>query len=471
MQSVASVLWLNESLREFMTRDYVLAPFLPIGVSSTRSAAETWTHSTERYGLDLSCETPTIYTINQTMYMNSSWGCSFFVPSPRPDRNTIDDNSKIYDTQYIGYYNADGRAQYWLEREQSCPPQHSNTFIMSWSKALVGGTNYSSMNWNQRLANANVTTRYCRPSYYVQDVVATVSAAPGHAVHSIVELGQKRAMPDDLFNRTLFELALNIDVNFPGPRNNFPTTSWPSQKSFLVDTQFNLNNVPPVTPYALGAVQRPMEDYLDPVVLDSSYQSALRLMFARWLFDILSRKMDPRAITGGQQTITTQAVTMVPTFTYIVEGMLGLIAILTAILMQQIHRRPCKLKSDPASISTLMRISSKDETLLNRLAHLDRADTKELYGALANLRFVLEADEKNTAGCRLTIVDPHGEGSTEYTSKASNRLFRGVRPWELTMRFGLSFLLVQIAMLAASVLLFKHSGKLRDHQSCAFLLR
>jgi hypothetical protein len=84
---------------------------------------------------------------------------------------------------------------------------------------------------------------------------------------------------------------------------------------------------------AIGAYQRPAEDYLDPAVLADSYQAAYCLLFARFMVDVLKTDCNKSSIVNGTRSYETQAVFVVSGFAYAVEGLFGAIALLTVCLM------------------------------------------------------------------------------------------------------------------------------------------
>jgi len=100
-QSVYNILWLNETLPPFMTRDFVLSPFGP-SVTGTREHSNlTHTSMTDLYSVDVECEAPITWNRSGSVVSNSSNGCSFNAPPYRPIDNN--DTTKPYDAMYVGY--------------------------------------------------------------------------------------------------------------------------------------------------------------------------------------------------------------------------------------------------------------------------------------------------------------------------------------------------------------------------------
>ena len=100
--SVSSILWLNETLQPFMTRDAMLAPFGPISENAD-SVRGFWTSETWQYFANVSCEDAIVWKKNDAYWLNSTWGCSYTAPSLRTRAVLHETNeAKIFDTLYVG---------------------------------------------------------------------------------------------------------------------------------------------------------------------------------------------------------------------------------------------------------------------------------------------------------------------------------------------------------------------------------
>lgn len=232
-QSVAIILWLNEALQPFMTRDFVLALLGPTVANTAAGEEEIWIGNTQLYAVNVTCEAAVSSPnyLNQTV-SNNIWGCSFILPPPRtiPSSN----NSKIFDTLYVGYWNSDGTADYYLS-DGECPPNASQVFFIQWSKALIPGPQFNNLPSWQQPQSANVTSRWCQSSYYTQAVRATLML-PNMEVIGYTTLGDPEPLPADLFNISDFEAAMSMGHEDLDLRTNFTTTSFP--KSGVFSAQF-----------------------------------------------------------------------------------------------------------------------------------------------------------------------------------------------------------------------------------------
>ncbi|KAF2140309.1 uncharacterized protein K452DRAFT_299670 [Aplosporella prunicola CBS 121167] len=438
-QSVYNIAWLNESLPAFMSRDYMLAPFGPQENLSDIKDSETWTGQTTRYSVDVSCsvpkETKVDYLLGPCQYQKPSASIGFKY-------------RKTYSSLYVGYHDEDGMADYYLS--QFCPKNVSHSFLIRW----VANT------WNTTTTTAiNETALYCEPTYYQQDVNATVSL-PRKAVMNITTLGPKTPLPEDMFNATNFEWGMNSAEQRFANRGDYPTSGWADMRARLNNIDVDTNYLPKMASFAIAALQRPAADYLDPEVLRASYEAAYRLLFSRQLVDVLSTKLEEGTATTGQRQYRSQSVIVVPAFAYLTEGLLGGVILFTAGLIYLSVAKQRKLNSDPADISSLISLVADSPEFLDDMKRFDRTSTKYLNKSLQGRVYMLgQADEGS--GFRLERLDKsviECPGSEPASQDPEDGLkIDGIRPRELrlwTGSFLLSFfsaMLVTFAVLYAKI--------------------
>lgn len=454
-QSVYNIAWLNETLPEFMTKEYVLARFGPIDGTSNRAINTTYTASTEMYSVDLSCEGATLWNQSGTYYYNSSEGCSFAAPRYRPMGGN--DTSKPYDALYVGYQNQNGFASYYLSAD--CDETFFHTFLVRWSKSTDRAIEDANEPGNMNPNMGNETSLFCHATYYQQFVNATISL-PTNEVLDVRPLGNKLPLPADLFNVSTFEWAMSSGVEEFQTRGDYPTSSFPDQKSQLLDTPLNLVFIPRMAPFAIATSQHPIEDYMDAETLRTAYQSAYRLLFARQLSDVL--KPDSRGQQlQGQRTYITQTVLVVPAFAYAATVLLSLVLILLSGLIVAIPRRANKLQQDPCTIRTIMTLVSGHDETVNVFTPLDGFSAQALQRRLQKKRFCLRHDPV-VDSCRFRVqhhpkldYEVPEEGNVD----ASDFNSKGVRPMEMKLVAGALFFILQIAsFITFAVLYYKSSS-------------
>jgi hypothetical protein len=146
MQSVYGISVLNETLPQYMTRRYMLAPFEPS--KSTTDDFEgrgNYTAPTTMYNMNLSCEDvsrisePTL-ELPRWIYYNSSTGCNYFrgldgndTLGEMKEYGPIQD-VKEYMGRYAGFYV--GGTDSW-SLEPFCPKTANSTFYAAIAKSKV----------------------------------------------------------------------------------------------------------------------------------------------------------------------------------------------------------------------------------------------------------------------------------------------------------------------------------------------
>ncbi|KAI4749437.1 hypothetical protein E4T50_00276 [Aureobasidium sp. EXF-12298] len=274
-QSSYNIAWLNESLPPFMNRQGVLAPFALTDLDNKLETSETWTAPTRYYSVDINCEAP---PDGEHGPITSSWGCSY---SPYDMNVPFETQDNQFTLLYVGYWYEESMDSYLVG---DCPDRENSTFLIRWGRGRQNLT--TSRNSPYPLESS---TLWCRPTYYQQDVNATV-APPSLSILNILPTGPKKSLPVDLVNITDFEWSLSQGYEFNNNRGPFLTSSWPDPQE-QVHAKFPElywdMYLPDMAGFALGAYQRPAADYLDSEVLKDSYQAAYRLLLARKLSDIM----------------------------------------------------------------------------------------------------------------------------------------------------------------------------------------
>ncbi|GAB7347094.1 hypothetical protein MBLNU459_g3224t1 [Dothideomycetes sp. NU459] len=379
-QHVANIAWLNETLPSYMTRDAILSPFAPAEHSDFEKN-ETWFGSTRLFSVDVTCEQAVFIDTDFGGVYNGTNGCSYEAPPLiAPDSN---DSTKYLDTIYVGYQDENGFAEYYLS--SACPQNQSHTFFVR--MASVSGRTIRNHTLEYATAlpeQGNSTALYCEPRYYSQLGNATVSAG-GQEVLAFVPTGDKEPLPQGMFDIDAFEWNMNsAQTQDYDARGDFPTTAWPDQMSHFLDTHLDLNYFPKMCAFALACYQRPLEDYLDPVILARSYEAAYRLLFARQMADILQPNYKGAVQVAGTRTFEAQGVVLVPTFTYIVTALLGINIIFASWLLYFAVTRSLNLASNPSTIASMMSQVADDIHIQKLFSALDRSSEDELAQKLGS---------------------------------------------------------------------------------------
>lgn len=452
-------MWLNETLPSFMTREYVLAPFgTNFSHPSEFRSSSALSGATRKYFVNITCEVPTNGL--SSPWVDSSWGCSAhrFLLRNYPN----DDTTKIYDALYVGYhdpYSDDGSAKHSLYG--CCPLNASDTFLVQFSKVLSSVPDFYNMNQTEQYQNANVAMLYCRPSYWMQDVYATVSL-PDHAVLDTHELATAAPLPSDAFNQSHFGIVINQGIQMLSTRTDFPTEIWPDQGPYLASTPLNLENISKMSTLAVSALQLPMDDYLDLDNLRSSYEAAYQILFARLMAAFLLDELDPSTEQLGEMTVQTQGIVIVPEFALATEIILGILMFVALTLLCLSHGRSKNLHFDPGTISSLMSLTGGMKNTLEIFSNLDQVSKEELHHNISPLKLRMLPEKEHVKGKSISIVtkleeDPvlHCDG-IKATSQTldSGRPTGGLRPIEFSLAVGGPALTVLMLISVAIAVLY-----------------
>jgi hypothetical protein len=463
-QHAYNIAWLNEKLPPYSTVDFVLDAFAP-ATSHAMYSNEVWNGTTKLYSVDVVCE-PTIEYISNpwsnspnTKY-NSSSGCSYGLPVKT---GTGNDTSKTLEAMYVGYSDQNGMADWYLEGY--CPKQANHIFLVRTTLFSVAGMSDQTLA-STTTPNSGVlksTSLYCEPRYYEQEVNASVAAANGSVI-TTTPIGQKKDLPREMFEINLFERAMSSGLDYSGPgvsydsgRGDFPENTWPDQKTHFTNTNLDMSYLPKMVPFSFAAFRQPkLEDYLDPEILAQSYQSAYRLLFVAQMTRILRSDLGTTATShDGQSTYQTQALVLVPGFTYAVEALLVLAVLFNLSIIYFSLTRTCNLQSDPTSIASHMSATADDPELLTLLSGLDNTSAADIRNALGGTKFSLSADAKIELQSA-PVMNPNQDVNTEHRNQS-----KGVQSPELRWYSGVAFLTIQLASIAVFSYLF-HQAKINN---------
>lgn len=460
-QYVYNIAWFNESLPPYMTKDFVLAALgpkddntVPLGVDYN------FTSSTLLYGVDVDCERAISWnetstyanTISTTLHHNSTRGCEFYPPdvtslSKYRDR---DDEFPNGSNLFAVDYRAQGINSY-NRSSSALPPQCPDTFWIRWTKLTITPENLEAFNPTEDES----TSLFCTAFYFQQEVDATLAYAQREVI-SVRVNGEKKALPADMFNMTAFEVITNEGGAGDSGRlydlpSTYPRLSFPEQQNRLRFMPTLFENVSPMAAFAIALYPRPAEAYMDAETLQASYTAAYRLLFARQLAEVLSSDIDPSTERHGLRQYYMEAVQVVPTFAYIVLGILGLIAGSICWLAFLTMRRDSNLLIDPGSISNVMALIRTSPGAITTFTQLNHSGLQQLDAKFfaSNPRFALRSKQLPNSRYTITLTSAppclvDADSATSHSEISTTRGSRpGARPFELRALAGAIFVGLQ----------------------------
>lgn len=466
LRTAYGVLWLDQPLPAFTTREGALTPFEAQYVANGAGQNVTWISSTIQYSTDLACH-PAVWTLipeTAKIVFDNGKGCrTSNIPLANAPYQTTGGRFSAF---YIGwfyneYIDSQFDVDYQLAGDQ-CPRNASHNFLAIWQKRSLDAEN----------STLEFTSLFCEPSYYSQEVNANISL-PNLSVLSVSPVGPKKVLSDQEFNRTHFEYILSTGIR--EDKLSQSVDQVPKARYFDLPDELilgpparlgNWTLIPPVTnmvAFAVGASRLLPDEYLKPDNLAAAYQAAHRVAFAVAINSIMVPSNDSASIVTGWHASQMEAVFLSSPFTIIVQAALLIVLALTVYLVVVCRRRHSCLSSNPSSLTAVMSLS-RDRDLLNLLRDLDGADSVTFKEELQRHRFQLRYSEKTHGHILGTATPPHTvprevKGDLHLkpsvTALVSKSVKKGGRPVELSLPIGLVFISV-LATLIAILLVLKY---------------
>jgi hypothetical protein len=322
-------------------------------------------------------------------------------------------------------------------------------FFIRWSKLSESADDVVVCPPNVTLTE---TSLFCQPKYWVEEVEARVSL-PEKRLLEVKTLDNRTS----LLGTSEFDLAEFEGVMSSGyfrDRSEYPSISWPDHSAQLIDIPINLAGLRKLSSFAVALTGYSADEYLDPEGLRVSYEKSYRLLFARWMADILKPELDAHTAHGGTRAFTTQAVVVVESFTRISQILLALAAVLIIGFGYFAVMEPLHLSSDPSTIAAHMSLIADHLKTLQFFAGKDRCSGRELRDAIRGSRFTITTGQ-SSSDCSIRLTDP-GESApgrkdpgTPSDFKRAIKISPKPYPYVLKLPFGVLFLGVQVGLVAA----------------------
>jgi hypothetical protein len=384
--SVANIVWLDERLPPFMTREAAFTPFKLAGSHKTQTD-EFISAETTSFGVDVTCEPAVLDETEEIRYLTSSQGCRVRYPFGLAgtdiigiDAQRYDQETKEYSPFFAGFSGYGEAVQYYLS--PYCPKDAANVFMVALRKNRKSTDDPPS----------TVTRLFCETEYYQRNVLATVHRDDGRVLE-VANIGPKSPLPAELFNTSTFEDQISNAAQQNRVRGALPTTSWPDQRPQLSKLPITISSYPEMSNIfglAVGAYPREFEDYMDPKTLASSLQAAHRLLFVRAMVDVLAADYEDSKTMIGTRVYQTEAVRVVQHFAYAVEAVLGVVILMAFTLLAVTWLDIVNLRTDPDSLSALMLLVKGQPSILEHFSQHDQSSWALLQSATSRSTFALE---------------------------------------------------------------------------------
>lgn len=449
--SVSNILWLNERLPRFMSKEAAYVPFRPEHVNIPQNN-ESWSAATTSFGMDLQCEEAKLNQTGSQKTWASSQGCQLsltFGPDGMDVIGSIDpvDGSEVkeFTPFFAGYQNHDGLADYYIE--PYCSDSASNVFMVVLAK-----------NRNSSTDPAGPVTRiFCETSYYKQDVYTTTRQSDG-AIVDVTPSGDRLQLPPGIFNTSLLEWQIGSATQQNTVRSAIPSTKWPDQSPQLsrlpISFPSSYIQMTHIVGMAIGAYPMPIADYMDPKNLAASYQAVHRLLFARAMVDIMDGDFEDVDVVLGIRMYKTQAVRIVHRFAYAVESVLAIVVLMAILLMIISWNSFLNLLRDPDSMAAVMELVKGQYQILEQYAPHDQSSWTDLIDEASESTYTLSVSHQKHESV-LELESDCPETRRKRPSATTGPQGTLDYPFEFSLVVGTIFCLGLVIALAAAACLYQ----------------
>jgi hypothetical protein len=259
---------------------------------------------------------------------------------------------------------------------------------------------------------------------------------------SVQPLKEREELGQEEFNATAFEflLANGYDDNLEERDQPF---SMVVEQTPQVEGSRIMKPISNMVGFALAGQDRPTSDYGDSKVLHEAFARAHKYLFSVAL-DHLVTNESSIANTTATSTFYLSGIVVSRPISIAVEGLLFLVAVLTAILLWLCHTSPSHLTSNPSSINRLIDVFRRSPEIVKLFDSADCAQEELLLKRFSNERFRLCAadDDHDTPVIR---VIPGSTGTpSEQKLDSSAKPYKPIKPFAMRRDVGLLFVAILI---------------------------
>ncbi|KFY32827.1 hypothetical protein V495_08699 [Pseudogymnoascus sp. VKM F-4514 (FW-929)] len=434
LNTAYGVSWLGQKVPPYTTKEYALQPFAPVTDDATHSGNDTWSSSTLAYYTNLTC-TPALMRpgkVNTSWIFDNGNGCATY------DIALSGASSAEFLVMYIPYF--DDPHSDWALQNENCTSDQSDNFLAIWAEP-------------QHIENSdfmkfgNISAQFCRPTYHVRHVTATVNATT-QAVLNIdysVALDTDTPLLETDFNITNFEYIMGTGIAedqishpFSGDLQDISVIEQLPRLAKFNLTWPNSNMVG----YGMAASSGRAKDLADPSQMHKAFESAHKLLFSVAVAAMTTTNEEPTDERVGLLVDQPGSIVFVRSFSIAVEAFLAVVGILTCVLWVVYQQRQTNMTQDPASIADVMKLVCSAMEPLQGFHDSGTLTTGQLGERLRGNMYRLNAYSKGGASeMRLESLSQNDEKDVANTAKFQTSIdcpeqFQAVRPLELTMATG-----------------------------------
>ena len=452
-----SVTWLGEKVHSFMTKELMAIPFKPASYGESqyhlKRGKESWTAQTRVFQTKLACAPAEIEYFEELKYKISVDKCAYVIYPHRISLTPPPSNfSRSRNMMYIRSSPAITPGNF--ESERVC----EKLFIAIWA---------NSRSAHNEADEPDLNALYCKPSYHCQTHKVTVDGADGSII-KVKPVGEQTNLTQDdkIIDIKIFEEILGTAAAGNRMTTGRFRSSAPNSKLGFED--WDLYNPTGQISYVIGlSPGKRFDDFKDPATFQKGLERMHKLLFNSALETLLLPDSGGEEVVGNR-AVRSIGIVVVPLIAHILASFLGLVAICLCGVFFISYNRPNNLASDPDTLGTKMALVAQSEMLLRDFDGTDECPAPHLCMEPRKYKLGTWGGE---IGYRLDVIggkynalvqNPHASCTAPHNGKL-------VSPIELSMWTGLAATLVNIALLALLIVLYKSSlqwnGKTRPNSS------
>ncbi|KAF4584433.1 hypothetical protein GQ602_005806 [Ophiocordyceps camponoti-floridani] len=450
----------------FITPEYALLPFYVDGEVVRRSRDANVTTTTTMFTTELSCRQPELLTGsgssagqdgrdgpvmlsfqgNSSSYnISDGHGCVINVESGT-------DNQWPYDVSYT--HDVPWPGHLWTPDPRFDKPDCSSNsghrpLALVWEKLISN---------DSKETHRNMTARLCDINYYQQEMQVTITAGDS-TIHqdSLRPVSPRQPMANfsaDHFEEVIqrFVVALynsnTEDVTAKAVTQvlSEPIDGLAPRNSRCGSIRCQVNGV---VKFVFTGQDLSVADFSHPDKLVHEFSRARNFLFSLAVHHSIANRTDDANGYTASAAFPMTGIVVSRVMSALVEALFILSAISALVLLWICKKSPCRLESNPNSISRLCRLCHDSRGAIRPFEGLDMADEKELKRALGKERFRL--CRRGSRLCLERIAGADSLSAADETTRVEASADKDRRPFEMTRKAGVVFLLVLLGAIIAIV--------------------
>ena len=451
------VTWLGEKVHSFMTKELIAIPFKPTsygeGQYRLKRGKESWTAQTRVFQTELACAPAEIEYFEDLEYKISVDKCEYLI-NPLGDGFLIPPSNSSRSRNMIYIQSTRVATLGGFGRERVCEDQ--NLFFAIWA---------NSRSDHNKVDELDLNALYCKPSYHYQTHKVTVDGADGSIIKA-EPVGERTNLTQDdkIIDIKIFEENVGAATTFYAVNTKYFAPQAPN--SMLGFEDWGLEYPTGQISYVIGlSPGKKFDDFKDPATFQKGLEKMHQLLFSSALGTLLIPDSGGEEVVGNR-AVRSMGIVVVPLIAHILAGFLGLVVVCLCGVFFVSYNRQNNLASDPDTLGTKMALVAQSEVLLRDFDGADECPAPHLcmeprkyklgtWGGEGGYRLDVIGDKDNAP-----VQNPHASCTVPHNGKL-------VSPIELSMWTGLAATLVNIALLALLIVLYKSAlqwnGKTRPN--------